>query len=245
MKIAVISDIHANLAALSSVIADIEGKLGGDWSAIQLGDLVDYGPRPNEVVDRIRALEADGRIRVNLAGNHEAALLGLSLDRFSTDRGRASLEVTKGLLREDTRAYLGAELSYEPVELEIAGKRVLCVHGTASDPWWGSLAGPETRAEAYLPYDLVLTGHTHLPVFTEEFFPVADSARRNRKKTVFLNPGSVGQPRNHDARAQYAVWDTATGEFSFSKVAYDIAAEQSHFAGNVDPFYRARLAVGV
>jgi predicted phosphodiesterase len=245
MKIAILSDIHGNFAALSAVIADLDARAGDNWSAVQLGDLVNYGPRPNEVVDRIRALEETGRILVSLAGNHEAALLGRSQKHFSTARGRASLEVTSSLLRPDTRAYLRDRLSYEPLAQEIGGKRVLCVHGTAADPWWGSLTGTETRSDAYAAYDMVLTGHTHVPLFVEEFFPAADPAHRNQKKTIFLNPGSVGQPRNCDARAQYVVWDTATGGFSFSKVTYDIAAEQGHFVDAVDPFYCSRLALGV
>ena len=68
---------------------------------------------------------------------------------------------------------------------------------------------------------------------------------RNKKKTVFINPGSVGQPRNLNNKAQFAVLDTETEEIKFEKIVYDVADEQRHFDGAVDEFYKTRLKDGV
>jgi predicted phosphodiesterase len=246
MKIAIISDLHANYGALAAVLDHAAATHGDDLRFIQLGDLVNYGPRPNEVVERVRALAAAGRLLASLAGNHEAALEGRGVERFATDRGRATLRQTAAWLTPENAEFLRNGLSFEPVRLEIDGRRVLCVHGSLEDPFWGELRPPATAAPAYQPYDVVFCGHTHLPIFWEEFYPDGNAARRGRKKTVFVNPGSIGQPRNHDVRAHYAVWDPAKDDgWQFHKVAYDVVAEQERFPAEVHEFYRLRLAAGV
>jgi predicted phosphodiesterase len=246
MKIAILSDIHANYGALAAVLDHAAATHGDDLRFLQLGDLVNYGPRPNEVVERIRALAAAGRLLVNLAGNHEAALDGRGLERFSSERGRATLRQTAAWLTPESAEFLRTGLSFEPVALAIEGRWVLCVHGSLADPFWGELRPPTTAAPAYRPYDVVFCGHTHRPVLWEEFFPDERSVRRGQKKTVFLNPGSIGQPRNHDVRAQYAVWDPAGDDgWQFHQVSYDVAAEQELFPAQVHEFYRQRLAAGV
>ena len=245
MKIAVLSDIHANHGALSAVLAHVAEHYGADVRFLQLGDLVNYGPRPNEVVDAIRGLTDAGRVLVNLAGNHEAALLGIENDRFSTQRGRDALRFTTGVIRDDNHAFLRDRLSYEPVGFQLDGRNLLCVHGSLADKFWCCLRGTELASPAYRPWDLVFCGHTHLPLSYEEFFVDANQARRDRRKTVFVNPGSVGQPRNHDPRAQYLAWDATADEYHFHKVAYDIAAERACFTAGLDAFYRDRLIQGV
>jgi diadenosine tetraphosphatase ApaH/serine/threonine PP2A family protein phosphatase len=244
-KLGIIADVHANLGALTAVLAHATATYGSDLRFIQLGDLVNYGPRPNEVIAAVRELTERDRVLVNLAGNHEAALNGVSPERFATDRGLQALRVASQAITDDHRAFLDTELSYEPVCLDIAGRRVICVHGSLADRFWGSVRAEEMESTAYQPYDVVLCGHTHVPLLYEQFYTDASSPKRHKKKTAFFNPGSVGQPRNHDPRAQYAVWDMGAGAFHFHGVVYDIAAEQRHFSGEVDPFYSARLAQGV
>jgi diadenosine tetraphosphatase ApaH/serine/threonine PP2A family protein phosphatase len=243
--VVVVADIHANYGALSAVLHHAAGVYGSEAQLLQLGDLINYGPRANDVVATIRTLTEGGRVAVSLAGNHEAALQGIESDRFSTERGRLALQVAADAILPEHATFLRSELRYEPVAVEIAGRRVLCVHGTVPDHFWGSLRADEVRSDVYRQYDLVFCAHTHIPLFYETFYADPSSPKRGRKKTTFLNPGSVGQPRNHDPRAQYLVWDTATETFHFHKVPYDVAAEQSYFSDKVDSFYKTRLAEGV
>jgi predicted phosphodiesterase len=97
----------------------------------------------------------------------------------------------------------------------------------------------------YATNDYVLSGHTHVPHLIEAFFPVDRPEMRNQKKVIFLNPGSVGQPRNHNPRSHYAVLDPLTGEIHMNRVPYDIEAEIAAYPDGFDEFYRIRLRVGV
>ena len=90
----------------------------------------------------------------------------------------------------------------------------------------------------------MLSGHSHYAHAFPVFYPAENPAYRNKKRTFFINPGSVGQPRNHDPRAQYAVLDTEKGVFLLAS-EYDIKYEQSLFTDDVDPFYSRRLEKGV
>ena len=97
----------------------------------------------------------------------------------------------------------------------------------------------------YRDYDYIFSGHSHLPHFIEKFTTCEDARRRNKKKVIFINPGSVGQPRNLNNMAQFAVLDTETEQVTFEKVRYNIQEEQSAYHGQVDEFYRERLEWGI
>ena len=90
-----------------------------------------------------------------------------------------------------------------------------------------------------------ITRHSHLPHFFEVFYEADRPAYRNKKKTIFINPGSVGQPRNHNSNAQFALLDTETEEIQLLKTSYDIKKEQSAYTGKVDDFYKVRLEKGI
>ncbi len=109
MRLILLSDIHANLTALQAVLRDIDNIGEFDSYAI-LGDLVNYGPRPNEVIDIIRQLSL--KTIVNIWGNHEYSIFGGSLDRFATDRGRAVLKYTNTILTEESRNYLDTKMNH-------------------------------------------------------------------------------------------------------------------------------------
>ncbi len=94
-------------------------------------------------------------------------------------------------------------------------------------------------------YDYVFSGHSHMPHFIEIFYEADAPHRRNRKKTIFINPGSVGQPRNLNPMAQCVVLDTETEKVVYEKIPYDIEKEQASYHGQVDDFYKGRLEVGV
>lgn len=243
MRIILLSDIHANLTALLAVLKDIDTLGRFDAYAI-LGDLVNYGPRPNEVIEVIGQLSQ--KILVNLWGNHEYSIFGGGIDRFATDRGRAVLAYTNSILTEDSKSYLNNKMIHSGLkECPMGDKLFLFLHGNLDDPYWGKLTMDEMMDERYAKYEYVISGHLHVPHYVEHFFSSECKEYRNKKRTVFINPGAVGQPRNHNPKAQYGILDTNTGSYEHRSVWYDVVAEQKLFCDNVDKFYKERLTFGV
>lgn len=243
MKIAILSDIHANLSALQSVLKDIHERAEID-AYILLGDIVNYGMRPNETILRLEQLETP--IIGNIWGNHECAMIDDGqLPHFSTERGRSALIYMRNILTEHSKQYLENMTKSGCVELEIEGKKMLLVHGDMQNVYWGKMTDAEQHDECYKKYDFVLHGHSHVPQYNEVCFADENPLMRNKKKTVFINPGSVGQPRNHNPRAQYAILDTETGECQLLSAEYNIAYEQSLYPVEIDSFYKERLERGV
>ena len=243
MRIVLLSDIHANVTALQAVLKDNEDIGNFDAYAL-LGDFVNYGPRPNEAIEIVRQLPKP--LMVNLWGNHEYSIFGGSLDRFATDRGRAVLKYTDTILTEKSRDYLDMCMNHKGMEeKEFDGKRILFVHGNLDDPYWGKFSIDMMNNERYAQYDYVISGHSHVPHYVEHFFASDNAAYRNKKRTIFINPGSVGQPRNHNPYAQYGVLDLRRGNYEHRCVWYDIEAEQAHFTDDIDLFYKDRLILGI
>jgi predicted phosphodiesterase len=259
MRVLVLSDIHANLAALESVLADAEqaeflGETGFDqvWC---LGDVVGYGADPNECVARLQAFGED---HLSVAGNHDWAVLGhLSVDDFNAEARQAVLW-TRDALTPDSVAYLRA-LPSEPI---VRGDYTI-THASPRHPVWEYVLTPYVAAEN-LPYfdtRFCLLGHTHVPaVFyckqagTDGGTPggcralsasvhrplvLADGHRR------FVNPGSVGQPRDSDPRAAYALLDTEAQVLRNRRVPYPYELTQARMrAANLPDRLIARLAYG-
>ena len=243
MKIVLLSDIHANVTALQAVLSDVVANGEFDTYAI-LGDLVNYGPRPNEVIEVVRSLSKP--LVVNLWGNHEYSIFGGSLERFATDRGRAVLNYTNSILTESSRKYLDEEMNHQGYqECKLGGKSILFMHGNIDDPYWGKFGIDKMNDERYAKYDYVISGHSHVPHYVEHLYDADVPTYRNKKRTIFINPGSVGQPRNHNPYAQYAILDLKTGNYEHRSVWYDVEAEQKLFDESVDIFYKERLKLGI
>jgi putative phosphoesterase len=243
MRIAILSDIHANLSALQSVLKDIHARACID-AYILLGDVVNYGMRPNEVIAELERL--DKPVLAKICGNHECAMIDdAQLPHFSTDRGRRALMNMRNILTEHSRQYMDGMIKEGYAEIELEGKKILLVHGDMKDVYWGKMTEAEQHDEYYKKYDYVLHGHSHVPQYNEVFYADENPLMRNKKKTVFINPGSVGQPRNHNPRAQYAILDVETGECRLLSTEYDIAYEQSLYPPEIDPFYKERLIRGI
>lgn len=240
MRILILSDIHANLSAFQAAISSAE-QYRPD-GAVFLGDLIDYGMRPNEVVAQMERLPFP--LLCTLRGNHEHALLNQDMSRFSSARGMVMSQYTQSQLSAHSRNYITGLDTKGYAEISVDGKRILLVHGSMDDPFWGKLT-PDGAGEAYRPYDAVLSGHTHRPHYFERYYSAPDSPFRGEKKTIFINPGSVGQPRNHNPMAQYAVFDTQTGEAILAGVPYSIQTEQSLYPPELPAFYKERLALGI
>lgn len=202
-NIIILSDIHANLTALQAILADIRHRHYEVDGMIILGDIINYGMRPNEVIEEIREIQYP--ILVNLFGNHEKAVFDSDLNHFSTERGKRILKYTSRILTEESREYLKKNLNPKGIqEKELGGKKILFMHGNMIDPYWGKMTDESFADESYLQYDYVISGHSHLPHNRSTYYKVDNPAMRNKKRTVFINPGSVGQPRNQNPCAQYA-----------------------------------------
>lgn len=241
MQLLILSDIHGNMTALHAVLQDVSLRFQPE-AVVLLGDNIDYGMRSNEVVDVLRNLKLP--IICSLWGNHEYAILKQDYANFSSERGICSAQRTRSVLTKSTIAYLNEIEGKKGIqEFEFAGKKFLAVHGSLQEPLWGGLKA-DSDFHGYDTYDYVLSGHTHYAHCFPIFYESDNSNYRNKKKTIFMNPGSVGQPRNHDPRAQYAVLDFDHGMY-LCGVEYDIELEQSLFTDEIDSFYRERLALGI
>lgn len=244
-KVVVLSDIHANLSALNAVVDHFTQNYKAD-GIILLGDTLNYGMRPNETILRIEDLASRIPIICALRGNHDDAMLSPKkhLSHFSTDRGRDALIVMSDMLDEHSRLFIENYLNNEgKVAFMAGGKNILCVHGDIQNAMWGKMES--TRDEAYSEFDYVLSGHSHKPHLKEEFFVHNNPEFRDKRKTVFINPGSVGQPRNHNPKAQYVYLDVENQIMHFNAVAYDIEYEMSLYTQQIDPFYSKRLKNGI
>lgn len=241
MKIVIMSDIHGNQAALEAVLSYLD-KVEFE-QLILLGDLIDYGPHSNEVVKRINSLNIP--VICNIWGNHEQAIACEEYDRFSSERGRISAKYTRSLLDDSSWNFIQNDMNKTGLlEFEVGSTKCLAVHGSLKDFYWKAIR-PCDDLELYEKYDYVFSGHSHLPHYFEQFYKVDNPIARDKKKTIFINPGSVGQPRNLCPSAQFAIWDTESGEIIMAHVPYNIKQEQDAFSEHIDVFYKKRLEVGV
>lgn len=242
MMYAVLSDIHGNLYALESVAKDLKRfEIDG---IILLGDLIDYGMQSNEVVCFIQD-ELQNEIICNIWGNHERAILLEDYNGFSSQRGVESAKHTAAQLTAETQRYLNDKLDHSGMlEFKLSENRILAVHGSLNNHFWKAIS-PDNVWGDYNDYDIVLSGHSHNSHMFTKFYDVNDPDRRNKHSVLFINPGAVGQPRNHNSSAQYVLLDDKKMSIEFHSVPYDIEAAMSLYDGNVDLFYRDRLKVGV
>lgn len=240
MRILVISDIHANLNALEAVLEDA-GSFDAVWC---LGDLVGYGPDPEECVNRIRHLPN----LVCLLGNHDAAVIG-SLDQEAFNH-EANLAVnwTRKQLSESSLEYLR---NLNP-RVETMG--VTLSHGSPRNPIWEYLLDLNTVTTnfSFFSTKLCLVGHTHIPIMyiyngngTVEWSVPQSDAVTPISGRVILNPGSVGQPRDRDPRAAYAMFNPEDLTWQARRVAYDIdSVAHRIIAAGLPVRHATRLADG-
>ncbi len=241
MRLLILSDIHGNQTALRAVLEYMDSINKID-ACVLLGDIVDYGMHSNEVVRTVSAMKYP--FLCNIRGNHEQSIIFEDYTSFSTERGKECAKYTHDVLTDQAWYYLKNVMSDGKAEFVVDGKRCLAVHGSLEDIYWKSIK-PGKNLEEYKEYDYVFSGHSHLPHFMEVFYETDAPGFRNRKKTIFINPGSVGQPRNLNPMAQFALLDIKTEEVLLKKIYYDIGKEQEAYKGQVDEFYSKRLENGV
>jgi len=246
----VISDIHANLEALEAVLAD-----AGKWDKLLfLGDLVGYGPNPNEVAERLQGLGESAAI----VGNHDlAALSELDLEMFNPT-ARVAAEWTSKEMTPATRTFIGG---LRPTGRSLIGEGARAIglflaHASPRDPVWEymeeSWQGPPNFERFTEPVALV--GHTHVPRVFEEhpertrmFIPKSgDTLDLTNGPRRIINPGGVGQPRDGNPAAAYGILDDDKLTFTFRRVRYPIEVTQEKILAAGLPRQLAhRLALGL
>lgn len=270
-RLLVLSDIHGNFHALESVLEDARDEYD---ALCCLGDVVGYGPCPNECVALIRE-----KAKICVIGNHDWAALGragVDVDNFNPI-ARDAILWTRNQLSAESRAYL-EDLPAEPLRIE-GSEAFLVTHASPREPVWEYILTPSIAMENFAAFHepICLVGHTHKPVIfrwrvaqaepgeyesirpTYQAFapetdiqetdadasdpqgshwiasvdmlnPAEDTPTRletSPRQRLILNPGSVGQPRDNDARAAYAIMDVDAGTWTFRRVEYPIELTQS------------------
>ncbi len=223
MRILVMSDIHANYTALEAVLKDA-GEVDETWC---LGDLVGYGPDPNAVVEEIREIKN----LTCLMGNHDVAAIGrMPLETFNGD-ARRSLMYHEKVLTASNMDFMRSL----PSKTKVRGEATIA-HGSPRDPLWEYILNSLSARLNFDHFDTpwCFVGHSHIQsifvkedgsdrVTLEQTKP--DTTLQLRSKLI-LNPGSVGQPRDRDPRAAYAIYDTEARTWMPKRVAYNIAEVQ-------------------
>jgi predicted phosphodiesterase len=218
---AVISDAHSNAEALKSVLEDIKERQIQD--IFFLGDAVGYGPQPNECVELLSA-----ECRIMIAGNHDWGVLNLTDPASFNENARIALDWTRGVLTEGNREILRRS----PLKAELRERNITLVHATLYKPerwhYLMTLADAKTNF-SFMLTDICFVGHSHKPFIIE--MPLSGELcihkQEMRKKSgcrYIVNAGSIGQPRDGDPRACYAIVDD--DRIELVRVGYDVKVTQ-------------------
>ena len=242
MRVALLSDVHANLQALQAVLAALDAGPGLDAIWVT-GDTVGYGADPSDVIALLKERHA-----LLLQGNHDRAVAtGEGLEWFH-DRAATAARMHAEWLSSEERDFLGG------LPLTKSVDRFTLCHGSLRDPLWeyvtSAPAAAASLAKSATPF--CCNGHTHVPAL---FIEGASGVRTMRPRIdhgyelssrCLINPGSVGQPRDGDPRAAYAVLDTSAGTVAFYRSAYPIDEAQRRIrARGLPEMFAERLALGV
>jgi diadenosine tetraphosphatase ApaH/serine/threonine PP2A family protein phosphatase len=241
VRYAILSDIHGNLEALRAVLADCGDQADG---VLCLGDTVGYGADPGACIELVA-----GRAHAIVGGNHEHGVAGrLDLTWFNRF-ARAAAEWTREQLDDDHRAYLGAL----PLVAEVEDATL--VHASPAQPdEWDYLVTAEDGFAAFPHFATrwCFVGHSHTPGAWSlgstgpDHHPGSVSVQSERGRRYIVNVGSVGQPRDRDPRAAYALWDVEAGRVDIRRVVYDVSAARRKIAeAGLPRFLADRLAAGV
>lgn len=240
MPLAIVSDIHGNLEALETVIADLERRR--PEAVACLGDFVGYGASPNPCIERLRP-----RIEVAVMGNHDDAAIGrTALDGFNHEAARAARWTSEELTAAH-HEYLGA------LPMDASWRGAHLVHASPSEPeaWHYVLSPAEADFEMqHFEGPICFIGHSHYPgsfvfdghrsLYTRQSRVTLDPGRR-----YLVNVGSVGQPRDGDPRAAYLLWDEEARTLEHIRLEYDVEAAAARIrAAGLPAFLAERLRWG-
>ena len=237
-RILVFSDIHANLTALEAVLEDA-GQADAYWF---LGDLVGYGPQPNECVERVRTLPN----LLAVLGNHDAAVLGkMPLEWFNSE-ARNMVVWTQAQITTENYAFLAS------MPDKIVRDDATLAHGSMRKPVTEYILSEDIALASFnlMETPFAFVGHTHQPVCWQtdgiyiRFCRATSEPVEMRPRAIF-NPGSVGQPRDGDPRAAYAIYYPEKHLWEWHRVEYDIAKTQELMLNlGLSPYNAMRLALG-
>jgi diadenosine tetraphosphatase ApaH/serine/threonine PP2A family protein phosphatase len=241
MRCAILADIHGNLDAFEAVMRDIADR-GGVDELLCLGDVVGYGPEPSACIALLRR-----HPHICVAGNHDWAAIGkLDTADFNPDAAEACKWTAEQLSAEDV-AYLGS------LPLTVTRGEFTVAHGSPRDPLFEYILNPIGALMNFEHFGTMccFVGHSHVPaVYTDSggrcsgsLLPPALTLGAGR---LIVNPGSVGQPRDGDPRAAYAIYDGAERVIYSYRIPYDIAAVQKKMiASGLPEFLSLRLSEGL
>jgi diadenosine tetraphosphatase ApaH/serine/threonine PP2A family protein phosphatase len=243
MRCAIIGDIHANLTAFKAVLDDLERRGGFDtiWC---LGDTVGYGPEPHGCIELLKQYS-----HVSVAGNHDWAAIGtIDTSDFNEDAALANKWTASQLMSSDI-SFINS------LQLKVIDNNFTFVHGSPREPIWEYLLSTRSAADNFELFEtnVCLVGHSHIPLVFEYNDGRVILLELNHgaevhlgKNRLILNPGSVGQPRDNDPRASYAIYDDSAETIYHYRVEYDIKATQKQMAESGLPeFLIQRLSNGL
>ncbi|RJQ31928.1 MAG: metallophosphoesterase [Actinobacteria bacterium] len=240
MKTAIISDIHSNIEAFEAVLAQI-----GKDKVYCLGDIVGYGPNPNECVELVRE-----KACVVIAGNHDFGSVGqIDISGF-TKEAQFVCRFTHDRLALDNFSYLK-----ELFETASPQDNVTLVHGSLKSPLFQYILGQKAARSSFklLKTPLCFFGHTHLPIIyklkgrklTVEGLVEDENLFLDKEARYLINPGSIGQPRDGDPRASYLIFDNKNYSVCLKRVAYNVSKTQkTMLKANLPQPLISRLTVG-
>jgi len=223
MRYAIIADIHANLAAFAAVLGDIEQQGGVDeiWC---LGDIVGYGPDPHQCIELLRRYN-----HICVVGNHDLAAIGKFDTSYFNPLAAAACQWTAEQLSRDDVKYL------KNLPTTIEKDDFLLVHGSPREPIWEYIVSTSiaVRNFAFFKSPFCLVGHSHIPVVFKyeggSCLPIRFSPGIGillGKSRMIINPGGVGQPRDGDPRASYAIYESEGRVIRLYRIPYDISITQ-------------------
>lgn len=210
-KIALLSDVHSNLPALKEVIAALEKENPDIW--LCLGDIVGYGPHPSECIDLIRK-----KNMICVMGNHDAGVIGKIPLKHFREPNRRLIERTQSLLSKEQKQWL-KEL---PLTIEGGRGSWLAVHASPEEPSRWEYLESAFRMRPMLEklnQKICFIGHTHRPALVSDTIGVKDFRKEH---SYFINPGSVGQPRDGDQRASCALVDLDNFTYKNIRVQFEV-----------------------
>ncbi|MEW6097249.1 MAG: metallophosphoesterase family protein [bacterium] len=242
MQYGIISDIHSNLEALMVVLE----KLKEVDKIICLGDIVGYGPLPNECIDEVRKLSG-----VTIVGNHDLASIGWKEISWFNEYAQRAIIWTMDTLTKENKQYLSS------LPEIVEEKDFIMVHGSLWDYTNEYITGVKKANKSFellKEKNLLFVGHTHSPMLFlkkeyEPIYPIRlgdkDTIKVSTPDKLIVNVGAVGQPRDGDPRASFGIFDTDTMEIGIYRVSYDINKTQDLMRKEGLPeFLIERLAVG-
>jgi diadenosine tetraphosphatase ApaH/serine/threonine PP2A family protein phosphatase len=241
MRALVLSDIHGNLHALEAVLGAAQASSGEGFDQLwNLGDMVGYGARPNEVIEILRALAT-----VSVRGNHDRVCSGISSSVGFNPIAATAAAWTRAALKSDNRDWLRAVPMGPLLPLHQAGARAMCAHGSPlhEDQYIASMRDAWTPLQR-MATEITFFGHTHVqggfsqraeqweedrPLYYDRFRATTECfvLEVPAGSRHLINPGSVGQPRDGDWRAAFAIYDDALEQVTFFRTPYDLAAAQA------------------